>query len=209
MILLDGKRISNEIYSELQQKILKLNKLHFVPTLAIIQVGDLPASNIYIRNKMNVCTRLGFKCQLFKLKEDVSQAAIISKIKTINNNSNIHGLLVQLPLPKGIDENAIISAIDPIKDVDCFNLTNIGSLWTQKQKIEGVYPCTALGIVELLKRSKVSIDGKHVVIVGRSNIVGKPLAALMLLENATVTICHSHTKNLAKICSTAQILVVA
>ena len=182
MKLINGKEIANIIKEEIREKVNNLRSNGIVPTLAIVQVGDNPASNIYINNKIKLCKDLNCNVKLLKFSDEITEAQLIEEIRKLNKDNEINGILVQLPLNKNINEETILEEIEPIKDVDCFTLRNVGKLWTAK---------------------------KHEVIVGRSNIVGKPLAGLFLLENATVTICHSHTKNLQNICSKADILVAA
>lgn len=209
MRLIDGKQIAATIKEEVRQQINKLITKGIVPTLAIVQVGDNPSSNIYIRNKLKLLESLNCKGLLYKFPDSISENDLIKEIHKLNDDENINGILVQLPLTKQINEEHILDKISCEKDVDCFSLKNVGKLWTAKKHDINLKQCTPAAVVELLKRSNVNLDGANIVIVGRSNIVGKPLAALLLLENATVTICHSHTKNLAEICSNADILVTA
>ncbi len=209
MRLIDGKQIASVMKEEIRQQINELFAKGIVPTLAIIQVGDNPSSNIYIRNKMKLLEGLNCKNLLYRFPDTISEEELIQEIHKLNNDKNINGVLVQLPLTKQINEEHVLDEISPEKDVDCFTLKNVGKLWTAKKHDISLKNCTPAAVIELLKRSKVNLDGANVVIVGRSNIVGKPLAGLLLLENATVTICHSHTKNLAQICSNADILIAA
>ena len=209
MRLIDGKQIASVMKEEIRQQINELFAKGIVPTLAIIQVGDNPSSNIYIRNKMKLLEGLNCKNLLYRFPDTISEEELIQEIHKLNNDKNINGVLVQLPLTKQINEEHVLDEISPEKDVDCFTLKNVGKLWTAKKHDISLKNCTPAAVIELLKRSKVNLDGTNVVIVGRSNIVGKPLAGLLLLENATVTICHSHTKNLAQICSNADILIAA
>ena len=209
MRLIDGKQIASIMKEEIRQQINELFAKGIVPTLAIIQVGDNPSSNIYIRNKMKLLEGLNCKNLLYRFPDTISEEELIQEIHKLNNDKNINGVLVQLPLTKQINEEHVLDEISPEKDVDCFTLKNVGKLWTAKKHDISLKNCTPAAVIELLKRSKVNLDGANVVIVGRSNIVGKPLAGLLLLENATVTICHSHTKNLAQICSNADILIAA
>lgn len=209
MRLIDGKQIASIMKEEIRQQINELFAKGIVPTLAIIQVGDNPSSNIYIRNKMKLLEGLNCKNLLYRFPDTISEEELIQEIHKLNNDENINGVLVQLPLTKQINEEHVLDEISPEKDVDCFTLKNVGKLWTAKKHDISLKNCTPAAVIELLKRSKVNLDGANVVIVGRSNIVGKPLAGLLLLENATVTICHSHTKNLAQICSNADILIAA
>ena len=209
MRLIDVKQIASVMKEEIRQQINELFAKGIVPTLAIIQVGDNPSSNIYIRNKMKLLEGLNCKNLLYRFPDTISEEELIQEIHKLNNDKNINGVLVQLPLTKQINEEHVLDEISPEKDVDCFTLKNVGKLWTAKKHDISLKNCTPAAVIELLKRSKVNLDGANVVIVGRSNIVGKPLAGLLLLENATVTICHSHTKNLAQICSNADILIAA
>lgn len=204
--IIDGKKISAEIKEELKEQVAQLKKDGVEGTLAVIQVGDDPASSVYVRNKKKACEYIGIGSKSYELPETATQTELMDLIAELNQDDAVNGILVQLPVPAHIDEKTIINAISPAKDVDGFHPENVGSL-TIGQK--GFVSCTPAGIIELLKRSNVEIDGKSCVIVGRSNIVGKPMALLMLRENATVTIAHSHTKNLKELCSQADILIVA
>ena len=209
MRLIDGKQIAATIKEEIRQQINEMITKGIVPTLAIVQVGDNPISNIYIRNKLKLLEDLNCKGLLYKFQDNISENNLIQEIHKLNGDKNVNGILIQLPLTKQINEEHILDEISPEKDVDCFSLKNVGKLWTAKKHDINLKQCTPAAVIELLKRSKVNLDGANVVVVGRSNIVGKPLAGLLLLENATVTICHSHTKNLAEICLNADILVAA
>lgn len=204
--LIDGKRISAEIKEELKQKVAALKAEGITGALAVIQVGNDPASSVYVRNKKKACEFIGIDSLSYELPEETTQEELLELIEKLNQDSKVNGILVQLPVPKHIDENTIIKAISPAKDVDGFHPQSVGAL-TIGQK--GFVSCTPAGIIQLLKRSGVEIEGKHCVVIGRSNIVGKPMALLMLRENATVTITHSRTKNLKEICKTADILIVA
>lgn len=204
--LIDGKRISAEIKEELKQKVADLKQKGITGALAVIQVGNDPASSVYVRNKKKACEFIGIDSLSYELPEETTQEELLELIEKLNQDSKVNGILVQLPVPKHIDENTIIRAISPAKDVDGFHPQSVGAL-TIGQK--GFVSCTPAGIIQLLKRSDVEIEGKHCVVIGRSNIVGKPMALLMLRENATVTITHSRTKNLKEICKTADILIVA
>lgn len=204
--LIDGKKISSEIKEELKAKVAELKQKGIEGTLAVIQVGNDPASSVYVKNKKRACEYIGIHSKSFELPEETTQEELLRLISDLNEDGSVNGILTQLPVPAHIDEKEIINAISPKKDVDGFHTQNVGSLAVGQ---EGFVSCTPAGIIELLKRSDVEIDGKHCVIVGRSNIVGKPMALLMLRENATVTVAHSHTKNLQEICRTADILIVA
>ncbi len=209
MEIIDGKLISSQICEELKKEIEQLKTKGITPCLKIIQVGDNQASNVYVRNKIRLSETVGINTTVDKFNESISEKELIDEISKLNADKNVNGILVQLPIPKHIDEKNVIEAIDSNKDVDCFSWCNVGKLWTSKKTEIGLIPCTPYGVIELIKRSGVSISGKHAVIVGRSNIVGKPLAALLLLEDATVTVCHSRTANLKEICKQADILVAA
>ena len=176
------------------------------PTLAVIQVGDNPASSTYVRNKEKACEYVGIKSEKYHLPELINEEVVLKLINTLNEDDNVHGILVQLPLPKHMDEHKIIKAIASHKDVDGFHIENVGSLSTGLKCIK---PCTPYGVIQILKDMKVDIKGKHCVILGRSNIVGKPMAQLMLQEDATVTICHSKTKDLEHHIAQADILICA
>ncbi len=206
MELIDGKKISEEIKLELKEKVAKLKEQGKEATLAVIQVGQDPASSIYVKNKKKACEYIGVCSVSYELSENTTEEKLLSIIDELNERSDITGILVQLPLPKHIDEDKVIKRIDPKKDVDGFHVENVGALVVGE---EGFVSCTPNGVIQLLKRSNVDITGKHAVIIGRSNIVGKPMALLMLRENATVTVCHSKTKNLKEICKEADILIVA
>lgn len=205
-IIIDGKKISKDIKDELRAQVELLKKKNVEVTLCVIQVGDDPASTIYVRNKKKACEYVGIKSLAYELPEETSQEQLIDIIHELNERPDINGILVQLPLPKHIDEDKIIQAISPDKDVDGFHPQSVGRLSIGQK---GFVSCTPAGVVQLLKRYNFPIEGKECVIVGRSNIVGKPMAMLMLRENATVTVCHSRTKNLAEITKRADILIVA
>lgn len=203
MEILDGKALANDILDKLS---LKVNNLDTAPNLVVIQVGNDPASSVYVRNKERTAERVGINSETVKLSKHITQDELLEIIDKYNNDSSVNGILVQLPLPKHIDEQVILEAISPMKDVDGFHPLNVGKLNIgQKQMI----PSTPAGIMELLKANHIELEGKHVVIVGRSNIVGKPLAHLLLEANATVTIAHSRTKDLKQLTKQADILVVA
>ncbi len=204
--IIDGKKISAEIKEELKNEVAQLKAQGIEGTLAVIQVGNDPASSVYVNNKKKACAYIGINSESFELPEETTQEELLALIAKLNADDSVNGILVQLPVPKHIDEKTIINAISPKKDVDGFHPESVGSLVIGQP---GFVSCTPAGIIELLKRSNVTIDGKNCVIVGRSNIVGKPMALLMLRENATVTIAHSHTKNLKEICQNADILIIA
>jgi methylenetetrahydrofolate dehydrogenase (NADP+)/methenyltetrahydrofolate cyclohydrolase len=203
MQLLDGKIVSTKIKDEIKEEILQLG---IEPCLAIIRVGDDPASKVYVNNKIKNCEYTGIKSINIILSEDTTQEKLIKEIQTLNENKDINGILVQLPLPKHIDKDIVINTVNPNKDVDCFHPENIGKLFVGNPIFK---PCTPWGVIELLKYYNIPIAGQHCVIIGRSDIVGKPMAHLMLQENATVTIAHSQTKDLAFITETADIIISA
>nr|QJR98358.1 bifunctional protein FolD [uncultured Mycoplasmataceae bacterium] len=209
MKIIDGKLVQTQICDELRKEIEELKSRNIVPTLKIIQVGDNQASNVYVRNKIKLSETVGINTTVDKLPENITETELINRIKDLNNDENINGILVQLPIPSHLSEKEVIETIVPDKDVDCFNLVNVGKLWTAKKQDIYLKPCTPCGVIEMLKKYNIEMSGKHVVIIGRSNIVGKPQAALFLLENATVTICHSKTTNLKEVCKQADILVAA
>ena len=206
MDIIDGKVISQNIKDELKEEVSQLKAKGICPTLAVIQVGDDPASSIYVRNKKKACEYIGINSVSYELSENTSEEKLLATINELNSRKDITGILVQLPLPASIDEKKVIRAISPKKDVDGFHVENVGALCVGEK---GFVSCTPAGVIELLKRSNVEISGKRCVIIGRSNIVGKPMALLMLRENATVTVCHSKTENLKEICREADILIVA
>lgn len=203
---IDGKKISQEIKDELKAEVGQLRENGVVPCLAVIQVGADPASTVYVGNKKKACEYIGIRSLAYEIPEETTESELLALIDELNNNDEVNGILVQLPLPSHIDENKVIQAISPLKDVDGFSEKSVGAMTIGTN---GYLPCTPAGIIQLLKRSGIEISGKNCVVVGRSNIVGKPAALLMLRENATVTICHSRTKDLKKICSEADILIVA
>lgn len=203
MELLDGKALANDILDKLS---LKVKQLDTAPNLVVIQVGNDPASSVYVRNKERTAERVGINSETVKLSKHITQDELLEIIDKYNDDISVNGILVQLPLPKHIDEQVILEAISPMKDVDGFHPLNVGKLNIGKKQM---IPSTPAGIMELLKANHIELEGKHVVIVGRSNIVGKPLAHLLLEANATVTIAHSRTKNLKHLTKLADILVVA
>ena len=204
--IIDGKKISAEIKDELKEKVSALKAQGKEITLAVIQVGNDPASTVYVGNKKKSCAYIGIRSLAYELPEDTTEEELLSLVEQLNQSRDVHGILVQLPLPKQINEDKIIKAIAPAKDVDGFHPQSVGALSIGQP---GFVSCTPAGIIQLLKRSGITIDGKECVIVGRSNIVGKPMALLLLRENGTVIVCHSHTKNLKEVCKRADILVAA
>ncbi len=204
--LIDGKYISTQIKDEVKEKVKLLKEQGKEICLAVIQVGEDPASSVYVRNKKRACEYVGIESLSYELPEQTTEEELLALVEELNENEKVNGILVQLPLPKQIDEDKIIRAISPDKDVDGFHPESVGRLCIGEA---GFLPCTPAGIIELLKRSNVEIDGKECVVIGRSNIVGKPMAILLLRENGTVTVAHSHTKNLKEITRRADILIVA
>ncbi len=204
--IIDGKKISQEIKDELKEKVQCMKADGKEVTLAVVLVGEDPASCVYVRNKKRACEYIGIRSLSFELPKETTEEELLSLIDELNHREDVNGILVQLPLPKHMDEDKVTRAIDPIKDVDGFHPQNVGAL---SIGIPGFVSCTPAGIIQLLKRSHIAMEGKHCVIVGRSNIVGKPMALLMLRENATVTITHSKTKDLKAITKEADILIVA
>lgn len=203
-IILDGKKLRDKIFENLKQK---LNNMSEKPTLAVILVGDDPASQIYVKNKKKTAENLGINSIVINYPSNISEKILLDKIQELNNDNKITAILVQLPLPKHIDKFKIIDAIAPEKDVDGLTPYNSGKLFSGEEPY--VYPCTPKGILLLLDEYNIELEGKHVVVIGRSNLVGKPVAQMLLNRNATVTMCHSHTKNLSDITKTADIVVSA
>ena len=204
--IIDGKQISKDIKEELKAEVASLAAQGRKCCLAVIQVGNDPASSVYVGNKKKACAYVGIESLAYELPEETTEEELLTIIDKLNKDADVHGILCQLPLPKHINEDHVIKAISPKKDVDGFHPQNVGALVIGEK---GFVSCTPAGIIQLLKRSNIEMDGKHCVVVGRSNIVGKPMSLLMLRENATVTICHSHTRNLKEICKEADILIVA
>lgn len=213
MIILDGKKLSKKLQGKLISEVEELKKDGIVPKLAVIVVGDDQASKVYVRNKHKMAQKLGIETIDIRFPSNTTEGYLLSKINELNYDSSVDAILVQLPLPKHINESTIMNAISPAKDVDGFNSNNLGKLFANEdsQTVEKNYsvPCTPTGIISLLDEYNISVAGKHVVIVGRSKIVGRPLSALMLNRDATVTVAHSKTKNLKEITSSADILVSA
>lgn len=204
--IIDGSAISKQLKDELKEKVNEYKKNGVDITLAVIQVGNDPASSVYVGNKKKACAYIGIESKAFELPEETTQEELLKLIKELNENKDINGILVQLPLPGHIDEDLVIKAIDPKKDVDGFHPQSVGALSIGQP---GFVSCTPAGIIELLKRSNIEISGKECVVIGRSNIVGKPMGMLLLRENGTVTVAHSKTKDLMEVAKRADILVVA
>ncbi|HAV42982.1 TPA: bifunctional methylenetetrahydrofolate dehydrogenase/methenyltetrahydrofolate cyclohydrolase FolD [bacterium] len=212
--IISGNEVGEKIREELKEEINSLKGKGVTPGLATVLVGDDPASQVYVRNKGRACEKLGIYSEQHNLPRDTEETKLLELIAGLNEDPKIHGILVQLPLPKHIDESKVLYAIDPSKDVDGFHPTNVGLFFTEKNFEDMIgkqlfLPCTPHGCIELLQRSGVELSGKDAVILGRSNIVGKPVALLLMANNATVTICHSRTKDLDKICQKADVLVAA
>ena len=206
MIIIDGKKVSAEVKEQVAEETKELIAKGITPGLAVILVGDDPASKVYVNNKKKACELVGFKSYEYKLPADTTQEELLSLVYELNNRKEINGILCQLPLPKGLDENAVIEAISPEKDVDAFHKQNVGRIMIGDYDF---LPCTPAGIMEMLKAYDISVEGKDCVVIGRSNIVGKPMSMLLLHQNGTVTICHSRTKNLKEVTKRADILVAA
>ncbi|MDO4742998.1 MAG: bifunctional methylenetetrahydrofolate dehydrogenase/methenyltetrahydrofolate cyclohydrolase FolD [bacterium] len=204
--LIDGREISAAVKNNIADQVAQLAQKGITTGLAVIIVGDDPASKVYVGSKKRACAELGIKSEEYALPADTTQEQLLDIIAQLNMRSDINGILCQLPLPKHIDEKTVIDAILPSKDVDAFHPVNVGRIMIGDFDF---LPCTPAGIMEMLKYSQIDVEGKHCVVIGRSNIVGKPMAMLMLHKNATVTICHSKTQNLAEICRQADILVAA
>ena len=204
--IIDGKKISQQIKDELKVKAAALKAQGKTGALAVIQVGADPASSVYVRNKKNACAYIGIESLAYELPEETAERKLLDLIEELNEKEQVKGILVQLPLPEHICEDKIIQAIRPDKDVDGFHPQSVGAMTIGEP---GFLPCTPAGIIQLLKRSGTEISGKHCVVIGRSNIVGKPMALLMLREHATVTVTHSKTQNLPQLCRQADILIVA
>jgi len=204
--IIDGKAISVQIKEEVKEKVTALKAQGKTVCLAVIQVGSDPASSVYVGNKKKACAYVGMESLAYELPEETTQEELLTLIAQLNQKDEVNGILVQLPLPEHIDENAVIAAIDPKKDVDGFHPQSVGALCIGQP---GFVSCTPAGIIELLKRSGIEIAGKECVVIGRSNIVGKPMAILLLRENGTVTVAHSRTKKLEEVTKRADILVVA
>lgn len=203
-IILDGKMLRDKIFESLKAK---LDKMQQKPTLAVILVGENPASQIYVRNKKKTAEKLGINSLSIEYPSDISEEELLNKIKELNSYEKVTAILVQLPLPAHINKNRIIDAILPQKDVDGLTPYNLGKLFSGEEPY--VYPCTPKGILLLLDEYNIKLEGKNIVVVGRSNLVGKPVAQMLLKRNATVTMCHSHTQNLSEITKTADIIVSA
>ena len=207
MQIIDGKKVSAEVKEQVRQETLRLKEEHGVtPGLAVVIVGDDLASRVYVNNKKKACELVGFRSEEYALPASTTQEELLDLVRTLNEKEDINGILVQLPLPKHLDDKAVIEAINPVKDVDAFHAVNVGKIMLGEYDF---LPCTPAGVMEMLHSYNIPVEGKECVVIGRSNIVGKPMGMLMLHENGTVTICHSRTKNLKEVCARADILVVA
>lgn len=204
--VIDGKAVSAAVKQQVAEETAKLKEKGVTPGLAVIIVGDDPASRVYVNNKKKACELVGFLSREYALPADTTQEELMELVEKLNNDKEINGILCQLPLPGHLDEKAVIEAISPLKDVDAFHASNVGKIMIGDYNF---LPCTPAGVMELLKSVNIEISGKECVVIGRSNIVGKPMAMLLLHQNGTVTICHSRTKNLKEVCKRADILVAA
>ncbi|MBR6742411.1 MAG: bifunctional methylenetetrahydrofolate dehydrogenase/methenyltetrahydrofolate cyclohydrolase, partial [Clostridia bacterium] len=208
MKLIDGKAISEEIRADIARRVAQFKeKYNRTPKLTVIKVGNDPASAVYVRNKKLGCEKAGMLSDVIEMPEKTPESVLLEKIAELNADVTVDGILVQLPLPKHISERAVIKAISPEKDVDCFHPQNAGLIFNLDEAV--FLPCTPAGVMELLRHENIEISGKNAVVVGRSNIVGKPMALLLLAENATVTVCHSRTRDIASVTRGADILVSA
>ena len=205
-MIIDGKKIAQSVLESVKKDAEKLNGKGVTPGLAVIMVGNNQASKTYVRNKKMACEKAGIKSEEYLLPEDASEKEILNLINKLNTTKEVSGILVQLPLPPHLDSKTICERISPLKDVDAFHAVNVGKIMLGEYDF---LPCTPAGVMEMLHYYNIEVSGKNCVVIGRSNIVGKPMAMLLLHENGTVTICHSRTKNLAEICSKADILVAA
>ncbi|MBP3707292.1 MAG: bifunctional methylenetetrahydrofolate dehydrogenase/methenyltetrahydrofolate cyclohydrolase FolD [Clostridia bacterium] len=204
--IIDGKSLAKKIRMELKEEVEKLKSKNIFPKLAVIMVGDDKASKVYVKNKSKACEEIGVEYEEFLLKDDIKMQELLDLIQTLNNRDDVHGILLQSPIPKNLDINKAFNAIDYRKDVDGFNPINVGKLVIGE---DSFISCTPFGVIKMLEEYGIEIEGKNAVVIGRSNIVGKPLAQCLLAKNATVTICHSRTKNIHEITKNADILVAA
>lgn len=204
--IIDGKAIAAAVRADVAKEVAELKDKGIIPGLAVVIVGDDPASRVYVNNKKKACAEVGIYSEEFALPADTTQEELLALVASLNGRSDINGILCQLPLPDGLEDKAVIASISPLKDVDAFHAANVGHIMIGDYNF---LPCTPAGVMELLHRSGVEIAGKNCVVIGRSNIVGKPMAMLLLHENGTVTICHSKTQNLKEICAQADVLVAA
>lgn len=205
-IIMDGRAVADRLKDEAAERARRLAQAGITPHLAVVLCGENPASQVYVRNKENACRKAGIRSTVIRLPQDCGQEALERTVRELNADERVHGILVQLPLPDGLDEQAVLRLIDPDKDVDGFHPMNVGRLATGQS---GFVPCTPLGVMRMLDAYGIPVEGKRAVIIGRSNIVGKPMAMLLLSGGATVTVCHSKTKDLAEITRQADLLVAA
>ncbi|MBQ2473941.1 MAG: bifunctional methylenetetrahydrofolate dehydrogenase/methenyltetrahydrofolate cyclohydrolase FolD [Ruminococcus sp.] len=207
MQIIDGKKVAADTKARVKERTEELkNTYHITPGLAVVIVGDDPASRVYVNNKKKACEAVGFVSEEYALPAETTQEELLALVETLNSKPDISGILVQLPLPKHLDDKAVIAAINPQKDVDAFHAVNVGKIMLGEYDF---LPCTPAGVMEMLHSYQIPVEGRECVVIGRSNIVGKPMGMLLLHENGTVTICHSRTKNLAEVCRRADILVAA
>ena len=204
--ILDGKSLAAQVRTAVKREVEALAQRGIRPGLAVLLAGDNPASRVYVRNKVRACEETGVRSELYELPSSVSEEALIDRVLALNDDPDVHGILVQLPLPKQIDAQRVLETVSPAKDVDCFHAVNLGALFAGKPRM---LPCTPAGVMRLLEHGGIPIAGSHAVVIGRSNIVGKPLALLLLQKDATVTICHSKTRDLENVARSADILVAA
>ena len=205
-IILDGKAVSKKVIEELRGQVENLAQQDIIPGLAVVLVGDDPASQLYVKKKEEACRELGIRSEVVRLDQEISQETLMNQVDRLNSDGKVHGIIIQLPLPKGLDTDQVLDRIAVEKDVDCFHPFNFGQLAIGQGRL---LPCTPAGVMELLKRYDISLASKDCVVIGKSNIVGKPLALMLLQAGATVTVCHSQTRDLADICRRADIIVSA
>jgi methylenetetrahydrofolate dehydrogenase (NADP+)/methenyltetrahydrofolate cyclohydrolase len=204
--ILDGKSLAAQVRAAVKREVAALAQRGIRPGLAVVLAGDDPGSRVYVRNKVRACEETGVRSELYELPASVSEEALIDRVLALNDDPDVHGILVQLPLPKQIDEHRVLATVSPAKDVDCFHAMNLGALLAGRPRM---LPCTPAGVMRLLEHGAIPVAGSHAVVIGRSNIVGKPLALLLLQKDATVTICHSKTRDLENVARSADILVAA
>jgi len=204
--ILDGKSLASQVRAKVKRDVETLSQRGIRPGLAVILAGDDPASRVYVRNKVRACEETGVRSQLFELPASVSEEALIDRVLSLDDDEEVHGILVQLPLPKHIDAQKVLAAVSPAKDVDAFHALNLGALLEGHPRL---LPCTPAGVMRLIEHAQLPVAGAHAVVVGRSNIVGKPLALLLLQRDATVTICHSKSRDLENLTRSADILIAA
>jgi len=204
--LLDGKSLAAQVRAQVKEKVAALSQRGITPGLAVILAGDDPASRVYVRNKIRACEETGVRSQLFEYPAAVAEAELLSRVEALNRDRGVHAILVQLPLPRQVDAHRVLESVSPAKDVDGFHESNLGALLAGRPQ---VVPCTPAGVMRLLEHAKVPLSGRRAVVIGRSNIVGKPLALLLLQKDATVTLCHSKTADLENVARQADILVAA